>query len=191
VPAASWCLGRDVLDELLEAHHPVAHLPQARLLLASRRQRQHMEQPFVALAHPISVSVRRPGDQSRSRPCGETRIQEHWESWNFAGPLTHAGRPDPRFPPGGYPPTRPRGPMCVPRPSMSCFAGCRSARFEGRAAARGALEDICAPYEEFRAETEEVVDHGCSADGGPGQWQAAQYSDVDAPRQSGRCQASD
>jgi hypothetical protein len=32
--------------------------------------------------------------------------------------------------------------------------------FEGRAAARGAAEDMCRPYEEFRVETEEILDLG-------------------------------
>jgi len=38
--------------------------------------------------------------------------------------------------------------------------GAQIGTFEGRAAARGVLEDVCAPYEEFRAETEEVLDLG-------------------------------
>ena len=38
--------------------------------------------------------------------------------------------------------------------------GAQIGTFEGRAAARGVLEDICAPYEEFRAQTEEVLDLG-------------------------------
>src|SRR6478672_9029409 len=38
--------------------------------------------------------------------------------------------------------------------------GTQIGTFEGRAAARGVLEEICAPYEEFRLETEEVLDLG-------------------------------
>jgi ketosteroid isomerase-like protein len=38
--------------------------------------------------------------------------------------------------------------------------GAQIGTFEGRAAARGLLEDVIAPYEEFRAETEEVLDLG-------------------------------
>ena len=38
--------------------------------------------------------------------------------------------------------------------------GAEIGTFEGRAAARGVLEDVIAPYEEFRAETEEVLDLG-------------------------------
>jgi len=38
--------------------------------------------------------------------------------------------------------------------------GAQIGTFEGRAAARGVLEDVIAPYEEFRAETEEVLDLG-------------------------------
>ncbi len=38
--------------------------------------------------------------------------------------------------------------------------GAEIGTFEGRAAARGVLEDVIAPYEEFRSETEEVLDLG-------------------------------
>lgn len=38
--------------------------------------------------------------------------------------------------------------------------GAEIGTFEGRAAALGVLEDVIAPYEEFRAETEEVLDLG-------------------------------
>ncbi|HME05321.1 MAG TPA: nuclear transport factor 2 family protein [Solirubrobacteraceae bacterium] len=38
--------------------------------------------------------------------------------------------------------------------------GAQIGTFEGRAAARSVLEDVIAPYEEFRAETEEVLDLG-------------------------------
>jgi ketosteroid isomerase-like protein len=38
--------------------------------------------------------------------------------------------------------------------------GAEIGTFQGRAAAHGVLEDIIAPYEEFRAETEEVLDLG-------------------------------
>jgi ketosteroid isomerase-like protein len=38
--------------------------------------------------------------------------------------------------------------------------GAEIGTFEGRAAAVGVLEDVIAPYEEFRAETEEVLDLG-------------------------------
>src|SRR5438270_12444369 len=40
------------------------------------------------------------------------------------------------------------------------FRGAELGTFEGRAAARGVVEDICGPYEEFRAETEEILDIG-------------------------------
>lgn len=38
--------------------------------------------------------------------------------------------------------------------------GAEIGTFEGRAAARGVLEDVMAPYEEFRSETEEMLDLG-------------------------------
>ncbi len=38
--------------------------------------------------------------------------------------------------------------------------GAEIGTFEGRAAARGVLEDVIAPYDEFRTETEEVLDLG-------------------------------
>jgi ketosteroid isomerase-like protein len=38
--------------------------------------------------------------------------------------------------------------------------GAQIGTFEGRAAARGVLEDVIAPYEEFRTEIEEVLDLG-------------------------------
>jgi ketosteroid isomerase-like protein len=38
--------------------------------------------------------------------------------------------------------------------------GAEIGTFEGRAAARGVLEDVIAPYADFRAETEEVLDRG-------------------------------
>ncbi len=38
--------------------------------------------------------------------------------------------------------------------------GAQIGTFEGRAAARGVVEEVCAPYEEFRAEAEEVLDLG-------------------------------
>lgn len=38
--------------------------------------------------------------------------------------------------------------------------GAEIGTFEGQAAARGVLEDVIAPYEEFRTETEEVLDLG-------------------------------
>jgi ketosteroid isomerase-like protein len=38
--------------------------------------------------------------------------------------------------------------------------GAEIGTFEGRAAAVGVLEDVIAPYEEFRAESEEVLDLG-------------------------------
>lgn len=38
--------------------------------------------------------------------------------------------------------------------------GAEIGTFEGRAAARGVLEDVIAPYEEFRTEIEEVLDLG-------------------------------
>ena len=38
--------------------------------------------------------------------------------------------------------------------------GSQIGTFEGRAAARGVLEEIAAPYEEFRLETDEVLDLG-------------------------------
>jgi ketosteroid isomerase-like protein len=38
--------------------------------------------------------------------------------------------------------------------------GAELGTFEGRAAARGVFEDLITPYEEFRSETEEVLDLG-------------------------------
>ena len=40
------------------------------------------------------------------------------------------------------------------------FRGAELGTYEGRAAARGVVEDICGPYEEFRAETEDIRDIG-------------------------------